>query len=372
MISPLRLLARTQLERTDHIIVVCMLLTALLATGIPNIELQTDFQSSLPDTLDPIATQDKVEANFGSSDSIMVLFETNKEIQEEGFVTDVRDPRMIRSMRFLDNQLQKEPSIASVNSMASMFDETPGSKGEVKQVLDQSEASFTNRDYTATTMYVELSNEMTEENIAKATETINENIEQSPKYPGVDIQTTGTPVMRNVLSDVLISDTVNIIAIASALILLLLALVRGPAYGTATFAPLFLGLLWTLGAMGLLGVPLTIATIALGSMLLGLGVEYGSFITERIIEETGEQGLEDGIMTAVPNTGKAVLGSSTTDLVGFLALLLASISFMRDLGITLALGEGLTLTAALVLTPALIIKYEKWRGNSLRKKGDKE
>jgi len=62
--------------------------------------------------------------------------------------------------------------------------------------------------------------------------------------------------------------------------------VRGPAYGAATFAPLFLGLLWTLGAMGLLGIPLTIATIALGSMLLGLGVEYGSFISERIAEET--------------------------------------------------------------------------------------
>lgn len=361
MMSPLKLLAKMQLEHTDQIIIGCVLLTAVLTTGIPNIELQTDFQSSLPDSLDPIATQDKVEANFGSSDSIIVLFETNKEAKEEGFVTDVRDPRMIRTMNFLENQLQNEPSIASVNSMASMFEDNPENKEEVKQTLRQSEASFTNRDYTATTMYVELSEEMTEENIREATELINHNIEQSPTYPGIDIQTTGTPVMRNVLSDVLISDTVSIILIASALILALLALVRGPVYGTATFAPLFLGLLWTLGAMGLLGIPLTIATIALGSMLLGLGVEYGSFIAERIVEETSEQGLEGGIMTAVPNTGKAILGSSTTDLVGFLALLLASISFMRDLGVTLALGESLTLAAALILTPALIIKYEKWK-----------
>jgi len=241
-------------------------------------------------------------------------------------------------------------------------------KKEVKNVLSLSEASFTNRDYTATTMYVELNNDMTEENIRQATQTINQNIDQAPKYPGIDIQTTGTPVMRNVLSDVLVEDTVKIIAIASGLILVLLMAVRGPAYGAATFAPLFLGLLWTLGAMGLLGIPLTIATIALGSMLLGLGVEYGSFISERIAEETKERGLEEGITTTVPNTGKAVLGSSTTDLVGFLALLLASISFMRDLGITLALGEVLTLTAALVLTPALIIKYERWKTDSSEKK----
>jgi len=286
MISPLKILANIQLEYTDHIIVGCVLLTALMATGIPNIELQTDFQSSLPDTLDPIATQDKVEANFGSSDAIIVLFETDSQPIEEGFVTDIRDPDMIRTLNFLENQLQNEPSISSVNSMASMFEQTPDSKKEVKNVLSLSEASFTNRDYTATTMYVELNNDMTEENIRQATQTINQNIDQAPKYPGIDIQTTGTPVMRNVLSDVLVEDTVKIIAIASGLILVLLMAVRGPAYGAATFAPLFLGLLWTLGAMGLLGIPLTIATIALGSMLLGLGVEYGSFISERIAEET--------------------------------------------------------------------------------------
>lgn len=345
-------------------------MTLVFALGLPNIELQTDFQSSLPDSIDAIQTQDRAEANFGSSDSIIVLFETNDKALEENYVTDVRDPRMVRSMLFLSEELDNEAEISSVNSMASLFDEKPESKEAVKQRIQRSGVSFTNRDYTASTMYVELSNDMTEENIREATRIINRNIEETPKYPGIDIQTTGTPVMRNVLSDVLITDTVTIIVVASALILLLLALVRGPVYGTATFAPLFMGLLWALGAMGLLGIPMTIATVAIGSMLLGLGVEYGSFIAERIVEETTEQGLEKGIMTAVPNTGEAVLGSSTTDLVGFLSLLLASISFMRDLGITLALGEALTLAAALLLTPALIVKYERWNGENLR--GEKE
>jgi len=117
---------------------------------------------------------------------------------------------MIRTLNFLENQLQNEPSISSVNSMASMFEQTPDSKKEeVKNVLSLSEASFTNRDYTATTMYVELNNDMTEENIRQATQTINQNIDQAPKYPGIDIQTTGTPVMRNVLSDVLVEYCKN-------------------------------------------------------------------------------------------------------------------------------------------------------------------
>ncbi|MDY6770697.1 MAG: MMPL family transporter [Candidatus Nanohaloarchaea archaeon] len=362
MRSPLRLLARIQLDHTDHVIAACILLTAVLAVGVPSIELMTDFQASLPDTLDPIRTQDRVEAQFGNTNAIIILFQVNERPQQPSFVTDVRDPRLLRTMEFIEQELQREPLIASVSSMASLFNTTPRSKAQVKAVLQRAPGSFINRDFTATTMFVELNAEMTEQNVRQATRLIEQNIDEAPVYPGVSIRPTGVPVMRNALSDVLIQDTVRIIALASVLILALLVGIRGVFYGPATFAPLFLGLIWTLGAMGLLGIPLTIATIALGSMLLGLGVEYGSFIAERIMEETDEQGVEDGVMTAVPNTGKAVLGSSTTDLVGFLSLLLASISFMRDLGITLALGEGLTLTAALVLTPALIIKYERWDG----------
>lgn len=362
MSSPLEMLARAHLEHTDKIIAVCGLLTLVFAFGLPQIQLQTDFQSSLPNDIPAIRAQDKVEANFGSSNSIIILFETDKTRLEKNFVTDVRDPRMLETLNFLEKELENEPSISSVNSMASLFREIPESKEQVKQVLQSSDASFTNRDYTATTIYIQLSNEMTEENVRKATDIIEENIQQAPKYPGINIQTTGVPVMRSVLGDVLVADTVTIIAVASMLIWILLMMVRGIVYGTATFAPLFVGLLWALGALGLFGIPMTIATIAIGSMLLGLGVEYGSFIAERLIEEIEEQGVEQGVMIAVPNTGRAILGSSTTDLVGFLALLLASISFMRDLGLTLALGEGLTLTAALLLTPALIVKYERYRG----------
>lgn len=354
-------LARLQLEHTNAVIAAGVVLTAVLATGIPEIRLQTDFQASLPDSIDPISTQEEVRAKFGNTDSIIILFQLDESRLEESTVTDIRDPRVVRTMKFLEGELEREPLIESVNSMASLFEQVPEDDERVKQVLSRGEASFTNRDYTASLMYVRLSEDMNEENIREATALIEQNIDEAPKYPGVRIRPTGVPVLRNELSDVMITDTTNIIAAASVLILVLLVGARGFYYGTATFAPLFLGLLWTLGAMGLLGIPLTIATIAIGSMLLGLGVEYGSFIAERIAEEVNGGELEESMMKSVPNTGRAVLGSSTTDIVGFLALLLASISFIRQLGITLALGESLTLVAALVLTPALIVKYERWK-----------
>jgi len=361
MVKPLESLAKLQLEHTQAILVIGLLTTIILATGIPKIQLQTDFQDSLPDTLDPIEAQEKVEANFGNSDSIIILFQVNDESKEKGFVTDVRDPNTLRTMMFLESELKEEPEVDTVNSMGSLFEEVPENKSSVKQRLAQTDASFTNRDFTATTMFVTLSEDMTEENVRDATQVIEENIEQSPKYPGLDVTITGTPVIRTTISDVLVSDSATTIAASSLLILGLLTISRGRVYGPITFVPLFMGLVWTLGFMGHFNIPLSFATISLGSMILGLGVEYGSFITERILEEMENNGIEQAITTTIPNTGRAIVGSSLTDGVGFMALLLATISFIRDLGITLALGEFLTVTSALVITPSLMLSYVRWK-----------
>jgi predicted RND superfamily exporter protein len=358
--NPLNQLAYIQIEHTNKVIAACLLVTLFLVAGIPKIQIQTDFQEGLPQDLPPIEAEEKVQAKFGNTESLIILFKTNDKVLEENYVTDVRDPRMITTLNFLQDELEREPIVESTNSMASLFEQNPGSKEAVKQRLSDTSASFANRDYTATTMFVQLTDEMNEENVRKATDVIETNLEESPKYPGIESSVTGLPAIRTALSSIVVSDTTQIIAAASAVILLLLIGVRGIFYGPATFAPLFMGLLWTLGMMGWIGLPLTIVTISLASMLLGLGVEYGSFIAERIVEETEETDVETAVEKTMPSTGKAVLGSSTTDLVGFLALLTASISFIQDLGLTLAIGEALTLTGAIVLTPSLIIKYERW------------
>jgi predicted RND superfamily exporter protein len=359
--KPLDILAGMQISHSREIILAGALITLILASGLPSIQLETDFQSSLPDDLPEVQAQDKVESEFRSSSSIIILFQTSDQPLEESFIRDLRDQEALQMQKSLSDELRSEPMVGEVQSPAALFQQIPENQEIAETVIEQSGGdSFFNRDYTASQMYVTLEGEMSEENIQKATQLINENIEQTPKQPGVDITVTGNPVIRTDIGDTMVSDSINTISLASVLILGLLTAVRGRVYGPITFVPLFIGLIWTLGAMGHLGIPLTIATIALGAMILGLGVEYGSFITERIIEEKKEDGVEKAVRESVPTTGKAILGSSTTTVIGFSALMIASISFIRNLGLTLALGISLTLVSALVITPALIIEYERW------------
>jgi len=149
--------------------------------------------------------------------------------------------------------------------------------------------------------------------------------------------------------------------VAAVIILILLILIkRSFTRGVLVFTPLVFGLTWTLGLMGWFNIPLSVATVGIGAMILGLGTEYGIFLVERY-EEEREKGKnqKDALITALPSVGSGIIGSGTTTIVGFLALLLASMPMIQHLGETLALGIFCILFATIVISPALILLEER-------------
>ena len=65
------------------------------------------------------------------------------------------------------------------------------------------------------------------------------------------------------------------------------------------------------------------------------------------------------MMVALPSVGSAILGSAITTIAGFLALLLAAMPMMQNLGLTLAMGIFFCLMAVLFVSPVLILLEEK-------------
>ena len=125
------------------------------------------------------------------------------------------------------------------------------------------------------------------------------------------------------------------------------------------FNPLIFGLIWTLGTMGWFGLPLSMVTAGVGAMILGLGVEYSVFLVSRY-EEERENGAsqEDSISTALEEVGTPIIGSSTTTIIGFLALTMSAMPMLRDLGLTLAIGIFYSVLASLLVNPAFIVLQE--------------
>ncbi|GAA1607611.1 MMPL family transporter [Kribbella hippodromi] len=89
-------------------------------------------------------------------------------------------------------------------------------------------------------------------------------------------------------------------------------------------------------------------------VLLGVGTDYYLFLMFRYRERlrAGEQSKE-AMINAVGRVGEAIASAAGAVMIAFLALLLSSLGFLKQMGPALAITVAVTLVAALTLFPAI-------------------
>jgi len=360
-------LAEMQRKHAKLLAVLVIIFTIVLGIGLKDLAINSDFRKEMPKDLPIFALNDRISAKFGGEDTVVIAVQIDDSVDLKSAVRDIRDPRVIQSLIFLDGVLRDESSITSVTSPASFFTgKSELTPEEITQTLSTPQANaFFSRNYKMTLMYVTADIGSGEEQIKSFNDLIQKRIDYTPKPPGVKFGITGGPTLRMTIFDLLKSDAVYTLIVAAVLILLLLFVMEGSyTRGLLVFAPLSLGLIWTMGTLGWLGIPLSIATVGLSSMILGLGVEYGVFMLSRYNEERAKNiGQLDSLRTTVRGIGAAIIGSGLTVIVGFGVLAFATVPMIQHLGETLALGIAYCLLAALFVNPVFILleeDYEYW------------
>lgn len=140
----------------------------------------------------------------------------------------------------------------------------------------------------------------------------------------------------------IIHDFTRYLALTSALVFALLVIVfRSPTRIMLALVPVVTGLVCMLGIMGMSGLEFNIFNIAATILIIGLCVDYGIFMVCRLTEGSDH------------TTNRAVLVSGLTTLAGLGALALAQHPSMYSIGITVLLGIGTGIPAALLVIPAL-------------------
>jgi hydrophobe/amphiphile efflux-3 (HAE3) family protein len=164
---------------------------------------------------------------------------------------------------------------------------------------------------------------------------------------------SGAPVVLSSLtSDISGSIKVLLVAALIVMALTLLAVFRSPPRRAARLLPLAVALSAVgvlFGAMALVGASLTMASIAVLPVLVGLAVDYAIQFHSRHDEVTREEGL--GAREAAPRA--AALGGPTIATAclatgaGFLVLLLSPVPMVRGFGLLLVIGIALAFACAL-------------------------
>jgi hopanoid biosynthesis associated RND transporter like protein HpnN len=114
-------------------------------------------------------------------------------------------------------------------------------------------------------------------------------------------------------------------------------------------APLVMGLVLSLGILGLCGLPLNPANVIAFPLILGVGVDNGVHVLHDYLLRRAE-----GRATISYAIGRGVLVKALTAMIGFGTLMISSERGLVGLGFVLTLGVGCCMLTALVFLPALL------------------
>ncbi len=167
---------------------------------------------------------------------------------------------------------------------------------------------------------------------------------------GARVWISGVPVFRLAADSRTREELALFVPATLAIIaLMLVALFRSARGALIPIASSALGAWIVLGAMGALGVPITITTVVLPSILLALGCAYGlHLLCAASHSSEGER------FDALQGVAFPIALSALTTSLGLLALSFVRIDAIRDIGVFGALGVLSVLAATLTVGPAAL------------------
>ena len=245
----------------------------------------------------------------------------------------------------------------------------PNDQERVDQIFDETSSALqnfaidTNNDGIIDTAVIlfalkafeENNDEIQEEMIAKIQQHINERHCPNPD-DCTQMTQTGLVVVLHEVTARLYDDLLTMLPISLGIVVgLILIFHRNWLAIPVVLVPIFCSLIWTLGIISISGVVLTPMIVAAGPILVGIGVDYGLHVANRIVEFKDEGNkIPRATFLALMTTGKATFLCAVTDTIGFSALFISPIAPMRTVGLTMIVGVACSFFLTVSMTPAIM------------------
>ncbi len=192
------------------------------------------------------------------------------------------------------------------------------------------------------------------------------NMPQFRSQYGGTYTVTGAPVVLNDLSSELTGSIVLLLIGAVVVMAVTLLIVFRTRLRLLPLALALAAVGIAFGVVSLAGATLTMASVAVLPILIGLAVDYGIQFQSRTAEARaalgdGEAAAPEAVAraagTAAPTIATAALATAT----GFLVLLLSPVPMVRGFGVLLVVGIAVALACVLTAGPAAIVLAERKR-----------
>jgi hydrophobe/amphiphile efflux-3 (HAE3) family protein len=191
------------------------------------------------------------------------------------------------------------------------------------------------------------------------------NYMQSRLHPpaGTSAALTGLPVLAAQANDALSSSGRRLLTLLAGLIavgLVLAVVMRDIRRALVPMVPIALATGWSSLILFLIGIPLNPMSATLGTLVIAISTEFSVLLSERFRQErqAGYE-LREALTRTYGSTGRAVIASGITAIVGFGVLVFSGVNMLRDFGFVTLIDLSVSLGGVLLILPAVLALAER-------------
>jgi predicted RND superfamily exporter protein len=361
------------------IIIVTALITGFFAAQLPRVRLNNDNVRFVPEKDKAREISKYIDDAFGSSVFVLVGLE-----REYG---DVFDKEFLERIRSFSARVSEKDIVGDINSIMDTeyitseedaivveklvpddFSGTAEEIAEIKRRLlswDMYKRALISDDFSATQILVPLSISSEDtgnpEIVSDYMEIRDIAYEMFADLAGVYV--TGLPIISGAINEAMQADLRLLIPLVVAVLLVVVFIpLKRISFVALSMLSVVLAVVWSVGAMPLFGVELSVVSTVLPVVLMAIGSSYGIHLIIHYIEDSGKnlaritkEEHTELIINLVETLGVAIFLAALTTLASFLSFCFTAIEPIREFGLFSAFGVFASFLITITLTPAILI-----------------
>lgn len=353
-------------NRPKLVLFFLLIITIVLGLGLTQIKIDNNQESELPKDNEIVKTNDRLDDVFGKKGIILIGISDQESVYKRSTLETIQElsndiknlPYVIedevtslstfQNLKSREWGLERDPflkSIPETDSEISLLKQDIKNSSEIYGKLISKNESF-----AAISAYVEEGyDQMAVTNAVF-------NLLDEYKQPDLTFFVAGDAIQAQEIDSGIQKDTGILLPSALILILICFLLTLRSLRGVLLpFSVVVVSIIWTLGAMGWLGLAITVVSSALPALMVAVASSYGiHFMLQYYEQVSNGRDSQIAAKIALTNIAPAIILTGATSALGALTLIVFKVTSIQEFGIATAIGVISATILSISLIPAVL------------------
>ncbi len=337
------------------------------AVGIPRLEVETRADEFLGQQHPVVQAMYAIERHFGGAYHLAIEIDTGR---RDG----LKDPAVLQKIAALDDWLEARPEIGRVASIADVVrqlhwvlrgsddryyavPEDPRLAAQLFILYGGKPGPLFLGDFSKGEVLARRVN-IGSTRMARLVREVQEYLDQNFNGPGEPKARLVGPTQAYValLARIIHSQITSLSASFVAAGVIVTLLMGSAIAGLLSLLPLVLTILIEFGVMAYAGLPLDMGTIMLGSIAIGVGIDYAIHFLHRFrLESQRGAGAAAAFPSTLRTAGRGIAYNAISLMLGFAVLLASSFQSLVTFGLLLVLTMLISSLSSFTVIPAILL-----------------